>query len=114
GWSPDLFKAILGAEWHILTYRKGAIRKHPRAGFKEQSLVIDGKERRYTLSERNVRLKNGLRLHEIAELRDDGGQTIVLTSHFDKSPVLLAYRMFERWRQENFFRYMKENFALDA
>jgi hypothetical protein len=114
GWSPDLFKAIMGAEWHILTYRKGVIRKHPRAGFKEQSLVIDGKERRYTLSERNVRLKNGLKLHEIAELRDDGGQTIVLTSHFDKSPVLLAYRMFERWRQENFFRYMKENFALDA
>lgn len=114
GWSPDLFKSIIAEKWHILTYRKGKIRKHPRSGFKEHRQVIDGKERRYTLSERNVRLKNGLKLREIAELRDDGGQTIVLSSHFDKAPVLLAYRMFERWRQENFFRYMKENFALDA
>jgi hypothetical protein len=114
GWSPDLFKKILEKKWHILTYRKGTIRKHPRSSFKEQRLVIEGKERRYTLSERNVRLKNGLKLREIAELRDDGGQTIILTSHFDKNCVLLAYRMFERWRQENFFRYMKENFAIDA
>jgi len=114
GWSPDLFKKIIEKGWHILTYRKGTIRKHPRNSFQEQSLVIDGKERRYTLSERNVRLRNGLKLREIAELRDDGGQTIILSSHFDKNSVLLAYRMFERWRQENFFRYMKENFAIDA
>lgn len=115
GWSPKLFEEILEKKkWHILTYRKGTIRKHPLSGFKEQSLVIDGKERRYTLSERNVRLKNGLKLREIAELREDGGQTIILTSHFDKNVVLLAYRMFQRWRQENFFKYMKENFALDA
>ena len=25
-----------------------------------------------------------------------------------------AYRMFERWRQENFFKYMREEFLLDA
>jgi hypothetical protein len=114
GWSPDLFKKIREKQWHILTYRKGKIDKHPLAGFKEQSLVIDGKKRRYTLSERTVRLRNGLKLREIAELRDDGGQTIILTSDFDHPAVLLAYRMFERWRQENYFRYMKENFALDA
>ena len=26
----------------------------------------------------------------------------------------VAYRMFERWRQENFFKYMREEFLLDA
>jgi len=25
-----------------------------------------------------------------------------------------ACRMFERWRQENFFKYLREEFALDA
>ncbi len=25
----------------------------------------------------------------------------------------MAHRMFNRWRQENFFQYMKQNFALD-
>ncbi len=113
GWSAKLFKKIRDRKWHILTYRKGELRLHPRKGFSEQSMVIDGREVRYTLSERTVRL-DGLKLREIAELRDDGGQTIFLTSHFDQPAVLLAHRMFGRWRQENYFRYMKENFALDA
>jgi hypothetical protein len=28
--------------------------------------------------------------------------------------IEIAYRMFERWRQENFFKYMREEFLLDA
>jgi hypothetical protein len=28
--------------------------------------------------------------------------------------AVVAYRMFERWTQENFFRYMRQHFALDA
>ena len=32
----------------------------------------------------------------------------------DLSAVTISYRMFERWRQENFFKYMSEEFALDA
>jgi len=26
----------------------------------------------------------------------------------------VAYRMFERWRQENVFKYMREEFLLDV
>jgi hypothetical protein len=33
-------------------------------------------------------------------------QTPVLTSRRDLSAVEVAYRMFERWRQENFFKYI--------
>ncbi|HJL14572.1 MAG TPA: hypothetical protein RMH99_02880, partial [Sandaracinaceae bacterium LLY-WYZ-13_1] len=29
-------------------------------------------------------------------------------------PIEVAYRMFERWRQENFFKYLREEYALDA
>src|SRR5579864_5489545 len=29
-------------------------------------------------------------------------------------PTSVAYPMFERWRQENFFKYMREEFLLDA
>jgi transposase-like protein len=28
--------------------------------------------------------------------------------------IEVPYRMFERWRQENFFKYMREEFLLDA
>jgi len=113
GWSPELFKSIIASGWHLLTYRKGKKRKHVRAGFKKRSMVIDGKTVTYELSERNTRLPNGLKLHEIAKLKNNGEQTIVVTSHTKRSAVLLAHRMFNRWRQENYFQYMKQNFALD-
>jgi hypothetical protein len=118
GWSIGLFRALLEAGWDILTYRKGQHRSHPRTGFAEHKMDIDGREVTLNLSVRTIRLGKGkgkqLKLREIAELRDDGGQTIIVTSHFDQPIVLLAHRMFERWRQENYFRYMKENFELDA
>lgn len=114
GWSLKLFVALVKKGWHILTYRKGKRRKHPRVGFAEQTVTVDGKEVSYVLSERTTRPCKGLKLREIAELRDDGGQTLIVTSHFDEAAVVWAYRMFARWRQENFFRYMLGNFELDA
>jgi hypothetical protein len=47
-------------------------------------------------------------------LCDDGHQTQVITSRCDLRDIEVAYRMFERWRQENFFKYMREEFLLDA
>ena len=32
----------------------------------------------------------------------------------DTRDIEIAYRMFERWRQENYFKYMREEFLLDA
>jgi hypothetical protein len=47
-------------------------------------------------------------------LCDTGHQTQVITSRFDLSDIEVAYRMFDRWRQENYFKYMREEFLLDA
>lgn len=114
GWSPKLFRQLIKRGWDFVTYRKGKRRKHRRADFVERSRVIDGRKVSYTLSERTVRLRGGPRLREIAKLREDGEQTILVTSHTKHAGILVAYRMFGRWRQENYFRYMMENFALDA
>jgi hypothetical protein len=38
----------------------------------------------------------------------------VITSRWDLADIEVAYRMFERWRQENFFKYLREKFQLDA
>jgi len=46
--------------------------------------------------------------------RKDGRQTQILCSRFDIDPVELAHRMFGRWKQENRFKYMGEQFALDV
>jgi hypothetical protein len=61
-----------------------------------------------------VLLKGKLRLRQVTRLSEDGHQTPVITSRRDLSAIEVAYRMFQRWRQENYFKYMRQEFALDA
>lgn len=41
-------------------------------------------------------------------------QTQIITTRSDPDPSLVVYAMFSRWRQENFFRYKRAHFGLDA
>jgi Transposase protein len=59
-------------------------------------------------------LKGKLRLRQITRLTQGGHQTPIVTSRWDLRAIVLAYRMFERWRQENFFKYVREEFLIDA
>jgi prepilin-type processing-associated H-X9-DG protein len=114
GYSPKLFVQILAAGFDLLTYRKGRWRKIPRRQFRRRHAVIDGERVDDVLADHEVRLLGGkLRLRQVTRLKGDH-QTPVLTSRRDLDAVEVAYRMFERWRQENFFKYMREEFLLDA
>jgi hypothetical protein len=53
-------------------------------------------------------------LRQITRRQPNGHQTPILTSRRDRPAAQLAYRMFERWRQENFFKYLSAEYALDA
>jgi hypothetical protein len=69
----------------------------------------------YTLADQEVRLLKGrLRLRQVTRRMDNGHQTPILTSRRDLPAAQVAYHMFERWRQENFFKYLREEYALDA
>lgn len=115
GFSPRLFQQILAADFDILTYRKGHSPRIARRGFRPHQAVLDGKRVSYLLADQEVRLLRGqLRLRQVTRLSDDGHQTPILTSRRDLPAIQIAYRMFERWRQENFFKYLREEFALDA
>lgn len=115
GWSPKLFAKLIKARFDILTYRKGRWKNIPATQFVPCAKRIDGRKVNYDLNDRNVRLLKGrLRLRQITRLSADGHQTPIMTSRWDLPAVVLAYRMFERWRQENFFKYLREEFALDA
>jgi hypothetical protein len=77
--------------------------------------VLDGCSVDYLLHDEPVRfLKGKLRLRQVTRLCDGGHQTNVITSRWDLRDIEVAYRMFERWRQANFFKYMREEFLLDA
>jgi transposase len=115
GFSPKLFLRLITDGFDILTYRKGRTRRVARSCFKLHESVIDGCKVSYTLADQGVRLLAGkLRLRQVTRLRKDNHQTPVLTSRRDLSAVEVAFRMFERWRQENFFKYLREEYALDA
>ena len=115
GWSPNLFQAIIAQGFDILTYRKGTSRRIPRNRFRDDAAVIDGREVAYTLADQGIALLDGsLRLRQVTRLSEDGHQTHIITSRRDLPAIEVAYRMFERWRQENFFKYMGTEYELDA
>jgi transposase len=115
GWSPKLFQTLLDANFDLLTYRKGKSRRIAAQRFVLRRAQIDGRPVEYRLHDQTVRLLKGkLRLRQVSRLSDNGHQTQVITSRWDLADIEVAYRMFERWRQENFFKYLREEFLLDA
>ena len=114
GWSPKLFAKLIAQGFDILTYRKGRCRRVPAQAFRRRSRILGGRKVTYTLADQEVRLLRGkLRLRQVTRLQGDH-QTPIITSRRDLHVVEVAYRMFGRWRQENFFKYLKEEYALDA
>jgi len=129
GYSAKLFARLIASGFDLITYRKGKVRKLAPSSFRKQRRKIDGAWREYELRDRQrvrvgrLRAKRKKRpaeepqylwLREVRVLRDEGRQTPILTNRTDLDAVEVAYRMFHRWRQENFFKYMAEEFALDA
>jgi len=115
GWSPKLFKKLIEEGFDILTYRKGKFRRVGRKHFHVHESTIDGQAIRYVLADQGIRLRNHLRLRQVTRLGDDGHhQTPIITSRRDLAAIEVAYRMFSRWRQENFFKYLRQEYALDA
>ena len=115
GYSPKLFQQIIAANFDLLTYRKGRYPRIARKRFHPCRARRDGRTLTYVLADQEVRLlKGSLRLRQVTRLMDKGHQTPLLTSRRDLPAAQVAYRMFDRWRQENFFKYLREEYALDA
>ena len=128
GYSPKLFARLVQGGFDVITYRKGKFRRLPRHCFKTLRRRINGKWHSYELcDQRRVkvgRLRNKTKkrkegpqflwMRQVTVLREDGRQTHILTTREDLDAVEVAYWMFNRWRQENYFKYMDEEYALDA
>ena len=113
GWSPTRFKTWHTAGFDVITYRKGTYRDWRRRCFHKVTVEVGGRKVVYRLGERMVRVARGFRMREVRRLCDSGHQTSVMTTRRDLAIETVARRMFSRWQQENFFRYMRQEFALD-
>ena len=121
GWSPKLFKELTLAGFDILTYRKKPAPSEPESAFSPYVHTdAAGHEHHYLLADRPVAIsydgaKRRFSCRQITRLDPaTGHQTQILTTRDDKDPSAIAHLMFSRWSQENFFRYMRAHYGLDA
>ena len=130
GYSPQVFAEIVAAGFDLLTYYKGSWVRAATATFATVDYTApDGSQHTYQLTERPITLAvpgqrattstnateaSALTLRLVVRRSPDGHQTPILTNRADLSAAELAYRMSNRWRQENYFKYAREHFALDA
>ena len=114
GYSPEFFAECKALGIAILTYHKFPGEPWPEHEFAPHPVRLHtGEVITRELAERGTCLSNGLWVREVRVRGADGHQTSILTTH----PLLnlpdVAARMADRWCQENFLKYMRENFGLD-
>jgi transposase len=113
GWSPQLFKKMDALGFDVLTYRKGETDPVPEDAFTEHEVPGTAGKARMRLHDALVTVTGGFRMRQVTRLKDRH-QTHIVTTRTDLSAVEVAVRMFDRWRQENFFKYMRQEYAIDA
>jgi hypothetical protein len=118
GYSPKFFKEM----WQThriacITYHKYPKDDWPATEFAEVETTLPNGERvSLKLAERGTWIgdrKNGLWVRETRKLTTSGHQVSLISSAFGKSSREDAVRLFSRWSQENFFRYMMQHYAID-
>jgi transposase-like protein len=127
GWSPALFADITGAGFGLLTWRKGPAPDLPAETFMTVACTDDrGRRHEYELADSTVELaiSEGPRKGQTVTLRQvtrlvpaKAGATRqihALTSRTDLPAGEVCWRLSSRWREENYFRYARTRFALDA
>ena len=114
GYSPELMARMKAKQVAILTYHKYPGVDWEESEFHEQILTLPtGEETRVKLAERGVCLSNKLWVREIRKLTERGHQTAILATDYQADLTSIAARMFARWSQENYFKYMREHYGLD-
>jgi hypothetical protein len=118
GYSPEFFKEM----WQThriacITYRKYPQGDWPTAEFAEiETRLPSGEQVWLRLAERGIWIgdrKSGLWVREVRKLTTSGHQVSLISTAFGASALEDAARLFSRWSQENFFRYMMQHYAID-
>ncbi len=111
-YSPSFFRHL----WEsfriaVITYRKNVKDKWDEKDFSAYDVDTEVETTMY-LCEKEVEL-NGVKMREVRRLTETGHQTSVITTNYKLSTILIALYMFSRWTQENFFRYMRQEYDID-
>jgi hypothetical protein len=113
GYSPKAFKNY----WEkdriaVLTYNKNVKDKWPESEFQEYAIPIDDSEVKMELAEREIELE-GTKIREVRKKSEGSHQTSILTTNQKLTITWIAIYMFSRWCQENFFKYLRQEYDID-
>lgn len=118
GYSPDLFLELQKERIAALTYHRYPQEEDWRAEeFQEQAVkLVSGETVRMKLAERGtyVGKRPGMWVREVRKLAADGQQVSIVSTNFSGDAASQAVALMARWSQENYFKYMREHFGLDA
>ena len=108
------FFARLWEKYRIatLTYRKNVKDKWEEDSFKNIDVTVMGQHINMDLCEQETTL-GGVVLREVRRLGVNGHQTAIITNNPKLKAKEIAGRMFARWSQENFFRYLIQDYDFD-
>ena len=114
GYSPDFMKRMKAARIACITYHKHVKDSWPLEEFDPYTLhTVAGNVVEAQLAERGTRLSNRLWVREIRKLSDKGHQTSILSTDYRSDLKVISTEITDRWSQENFFKYMRQNYNLD-
>jgi hypothetical protein len=118
GYSPKLIRSLKEQRVACLTYRKAPGEDWREGEFFPQKVeLVMGQVVEMRLAERGTLLgsvKNEqVWVREIRRLMPGGHQTSVICTDYKSDIGRMAAAMFARWCQENFFKYMLENYGID-
>ena len=119
GWSPDLFKRLARRGIACITWHKNFKGEDwPEEDFHPLEVLIHApagtSATTVDLAEQPIVLRNGLTVRQIRRRLATGRQVPVITTHPQLPVQQVAGAMFSRWSQENFFKYLREQFNLDS
>jgi len=101
-----------------ITYRKSVDDLWPESAFLEIDVPVPGGgETRMKLASKQTEISSGndsLPVLEIRRLAETGHQTAIITTARRLESPVAAGRMFARWCQENFFKYMMQHYDIDG
>lgn len=116
GYSPELFEQLGKRRIAVISYHRYPKDDWPEAEFHEETVeLVRGVKVQLRLAERKILLsRNQLPVREVRRLAEGGRQISMVSTHFEGEGRRLAALLFARWSQENYFRYMRQHFGLDA
>jgi len=115
GYSPVFFREMWDNRIACYTYRKCVREEWPECEFEEKQVIFpNGEVDKMKLAERGVYFKKPkIWMREIRRLTDSGHQTALITTDYFHDAPQIGGKMFSRWSQENFFKYMMQHYGID-